>query len=84
MGNPDIMHTAELERETILCACNSGMIDMYGWLIPAIDGFGLEINLPMVQLMRELVKSALALPAPGKAWFSKVDELHYFDRDPCA
>lgn len=74
----DIMHTAELEKEAIMCASRSGMIDMYGWLIPAIDGFGLEINLPIVSLMREMVKSTLGLRQTCKTWFEKVEELKYF------
>lgn len=79
MENPDIMHTPELERKTMETACRSGMIDMYGWMIPAIDGFGPEINLPIVALMRELVISTLKLKNTCAAWFEKVDELHYFD-----
>lgn len=75
----EIMHTAELEKEAIMCASNSGMIDMYGWLIPAIDGFGLEINLPIVSLMREMVKSALGLKKTCKTWFEKVEELKFFE-----
>lgn len=75
----DVMHTAELERETMLTASGSGMIDMYGWLIPAIDGFGFEITLPIVSLMRELVKSALSLEETCKTWFEKISELGYFD-----
>lgn len=76
--NIDIMHTPDLEKEAVTCASRSGMIDMYGWLIPAIDGFGLEINLPIVALMGESVKSALALREKCKTWFEKVEELHYF------
>jgi len=79
LENPDIMHTPDLEKEAIMCASNSGMIDMYGWLIPAIDGFDLKINLPIVALMREMVKSALSLKQTCKTWFEKVEELHYFD-----
>ena len=79
LENIDIMHTAELEREAVICASRSGMIDMYGWLIPAIDGFGLEINLPIVSLMRELVSSALSLRETCKTWFERVDELGYFE-----
>ena len=77
--NPDIMHTPELEKQTMETACHSGMIDMYGWLIPAIDGFGEEINLPIVALMRNMVISALKLKGTCATWFEKVDELHYFD-----
>lgn len=76
--NVDVMHTAELEKEAVMCASRSGMIDMYGWLIPAIDGFGLEINLPIVSLMREMVISAIGLKNTCKTWFEKVEELHYF------
>lgn len=78
LENVDIMHDAQLERETVICASRSGMIDMYGWLIPAIDGFGLEITLPIVSLMRESVVSALRLKNTCKTWFEKVEELHYF------
>lgn len=78
LEDADIMHTAELEKEAMICASRSGMIDMYGWLIPAIDGFGLEINLPIVSLMREMVISALKLKTTCKTWFEKVEELHYF------
>ena len=77
--NPDIMHTPELEKQAMETACRSGMIDMYGWLIPAIDGFGEEINLPIVALMRNLVISALRLKTACATWFENVEALHYFD-----
>ncbi|MGN0978484.1 MAG: DUF4392 domain-containing protein [Faecousia sp.] len=77
--DPNIMHTPELEEKTMETASSSGMIDMYGWLIPAIDGFGLEVNLPIVALMREMVKSALGLKKTCATWFEKVEQLHYFD-----
>ena len=44
-----------------------------------IDGFGEEINLPIVALMRNMVISALKLKGTCATWFEKVDELHYFD-----
>lgn len=75
----DIMHTQELEKEAMMCACHSGMIDMYGWMIPAIDGFGLEINMSIVNLMREMVKSTLSLKEKVRNWFVEVDELGYFE-----
>ena len=78
--NLDIMHTPELEKRTLICGCENGMIDMYGWLIPAIDGFGLEINMPIVQLMYEMVKSALGLKQTCKTWFEKVEELKFFEK----
>lgn len=75
----EIMHTAELEKDAMICASRSGMIDMYGWLIPAIDGFGLEINTSIVTLMREMVKSTLSLKQRVKNWFDEVDKLGYFE-----
>lgn len=78
--NIDIMQDDFLQKETIVCASRSGMIDMYGWLIPAVDGFGLEINLPIVSLMREMVKSALNLKVTCKTWFEKVEELKFFEK----
>lgn len=76
--NADVMHTAQMEEQAVLTASRSGMIDMYGWLVPAIDGFGLEVNMPIVSLMREMVVSALSLKETCKTWFEKVSELKYF------
>lgn len=76
--NADVMHTPELEKEACEAACRSGMIDMYGWLIPAIDGFGLEINMPLVALMRQMVIQALSLKETCKTWFEKVQERKFF------
>ncbi len=75
----DVMHTKQLEEDAMKCASRSGMIDMYGWLIPAIDGFGLEINTSIVSLMREMVESTLSLKDRVKNWFDGVNELRYFD-----
>lgn len=80
--NVDVMHDAELEKRAMTCAVEHGMIDMYGWLTPAIDGFGTEICLPIVSLMREMVKSALSLKETCKTWFEKVEELKYFEQNP--
>ena len=81
LGDIDIMHTADLEEKAMECACQNGMIDMYGWLIPAIDGFGLDINKSIITLMRECVRSALSLETTCKTWFEKVEELHFFDEN---
>ena len=80
--DPDILHTHELEMRALTCGCENGLIDMGGQHIPAIDGFGLEINMPIVQLMYELVKSALGLKQTCKTWFEKVEALNFFDNRP--
>ena len=73
-----IMHTAELEKEAMVTACRSGMIDMYGWCIPAIDGFGKSMNMTIVNLMRECVSYALRLEDTCKTWFEKVIDKGFF------
>lgn len=75
----DIMHTEELEREAMMAASNNGMIDMYGWLVPAIDGFELKINEMIVGLMRECISYPLKLEKTCKTWFEKTLELQFFE-----
>lgn len=78
LEDPEIMHTAEMEKEVLQCASRLGMIDMYGWLTPAIDGFGLDIMLPIVQLMGSMVKRALELRQTCKYWFEHTERLGFF------
>lgn len=75
----NIMHTKEMERDALITASRSGMIDMYGDLIPAIDGCGLEINTSIVNLMRECIASAIKLEKTCKTWFEKVIELGFYE-----
>ncbi|MDR1464680.1 MAG: DUF4392 domain-containing protein [Oscillospiraceae bacterium] len=75
----EIMHDAEMEAEACKAAARAGMIDMYGWRIPAIDGFGLAINTSIVTLMRECVREALKLRQTCATWFEKVIELGYYE-----
>lgn len=75
----DIMHTKEMEEEAMKTASRSGMIDMYGDLIPAIDGCGIEMNISIVSLMRETIKSAMKLNKTCETWFDKVIELGFYE-----
>lgn len=75
----DIMHTEEMEKEAIVTASRSGMIDMYGELIPAIDGCGLSMNMSIVNLMRECIASAIKLEKTCATWFEKVIELGFYE-----
>lgn len=77
-NNIEIMHTASLEDEVMTAAARNGMIDMYGWCIPAIDGFGKSMNMTVVNLMRECVSYALGLEETCKSWFDKVMEKGFF------
>ena len=78
--DPEILHTADLEEKALIIGTQNGLIDMGGEHIPAIDGFGLSINLPILSLMGELVKNALALKETCKTWFQKVEELKFFEK----
>ena len=75
----NIMHTKEMEEEAMKTASRSGMIDMYGDLIPAIDGCCMEMNTSIVSLMRETVKSAMELKKTCTTWFEKVIELGFYE-----
>ena len=79
LENPDIMHGAEIEKTALETAVNYGLIDMTGEGVPAIDGFGTDIILPIVSLMKELVCSALNLRESCKIWFEKTAELKSFE-----
>ena len=79
LENPDIMHDAETEKAALEAACANGLIDMTGESVPAIDGFGTDIILPIVTLMKELVCSALNLRESCRIWFKKTDRLKSFE-----
>lgn len=74
-----IFHTAEMEKDAMITAARSGVIDMYGWLIPAIDGIGSTMNLSIVELMRKCATTPLKLASTCAAWFEKVDELGFYE-----
>lgn len=77
--NSDVMHSAELQEKAMKTATESGLIDMSGEGIPAIDGFGLEINRSIVALMNELVRNTLDLKKSCNYWFDKIIEIKSFE-----
>ncbi len=79
LENPDIMHDASLEEAALIAASKSNLVDMSGEMIPAIDGFNLEMNRATVSLMKEAVCSALKLKESCKIQFDKIIELDFFD-----
>ena len=81
LKNPDIMHDSELEEQALIAASRSGLVDMSGQCIPAIDGFGLKINCSLITLMKELTASALRLSEEFKPRFDKIIELNSFNRE---
>lgn len=77
----NLMHTPEMETEVITAASRAGMIDMYGWLVPAIDGQDASICSAVVKLMRSCVENALSLTEICKNWFDGVLKLGYFEKN---
>ncbi len=78
-GDLEIMHTPELEKKACETGCENGLVDMYGWKIPSIDGFDPALNCGVVHLMRECVRNAFLHREKCKTWFDKTIELGFFD-----
>ncbi|MDR1600612.1 MAG: DUF4392 domain-containing protein [Oscillospiraceae bacterium] len=76
---PALLHSAEIQREAMLAASRSGMVNMYGDLNPAIDGFDIDFNVTLLHLMRRLVESALGLRRTCAGWFSDVIARGFYD-----
>ena len=74
----DAMHTGEMEKATLEAGYRAGLVDMYGWHLPAIDGFSLDLHLPLVDLMGALIRYPPTLTAKCKTWFDKVLERGFF------
>lgn len=74
-----IFHTREMEQDALVTAAKSGMIDMYGWLVPDIDGIRSSISLSIVELMRDCVDSSLKLREKCAPWFDQVLERGFFE-----
>ena len=76
-----ILHDSDMERDMLLAATRNGMVDMNGWLIPAIDGFELKMQMLMVDMMRECISYAPRLEKTCKTWFDKVLDLGFYQKE---
>lgn len=68
-GNLDILHSDEMQKDAIVAASRAGMVNMYGDLNPAIDGFDVDLNVTILHMMRRLIEYALKLRETCKPWF---------------
>jgi len=73
-----IMHTGEMERNVMEAAAKSGIIDMTGSLRPGIDGFDMEMNVAIVELMRQSVGFSIEYRKTQNDWFEKVIEKEFY------
>lgn len=75
----EVFQDAELQEYAMKEAAKSGMIDMYGWMIPAIDGFGIEINKAMISMMRECIRYPVKLRDTCKNLFTQVIDKRFYE-----
>ena len=54
------------------------MLDMYGWLVPAIDGIDVDYLCDLVGLTNRLVAYPLKLETITPTWFEKTIEKGFF------
>lgn len=77
-GKIEIMHDEQMEEAVLRACCLSGMVDMTGSLLPAIDGFSVDIEKQIVALMRSTVEYAIAYPQ--NKWFDGVLEKGFYGK----
>ncbi|MBQ7158495.1 MAG: DUF4392 domain-containing protein [Treponema sp.] len=76
-GDISVLHKAQMEEDVLRECCRCGMVDMTGSLLPAIDGFGVEIESWIVSLMRSTVEYALNYR--NDFWFGSVLEKSFYE-----
>ncbi|MDR0696761.1 MAG: DUF4392 domain-containing protein [Christensenellaceae bacterium] len=81
LQNDTILPTPELIERIMITASRSGMVDMYGDLIPSVDGFDKSIVSTQVALMRECISYAPKLKETCSTWFEKTAELEFFNNN---
>jgi hypothetical protein len=79
-GSHEALYGPELEERALTAAAEYGLIDMYGWQVPSVDGMSLVKNKALITLINECVLSAAAFRETCKTWFDKTIELGYFDK----
>ncbi len=75
---PEIMHDSSFQEKIMNVAAESGLIDMWGEHIPAIDGFGTKITGLIVDLMRETVLNTLDSHDKFQRQFDVISEKNSF------
>ena len=78
LGKPSLFHTGELQAKVMEAAANAGMLDMYGEARPYIDGFGENINCPMVSLMKALIEYPPTVTDKTEHWFTNTIRKGFF------
>lgn len=80
LGNTDLFHNAEVQASAMDAAAASGMLDMYGQARPYIDGFGKNINLPLISMMKAIIEYPSTVLDKTTDWFSNTIEKGFFEK----
>ncbi len=80
LGKPELFHDAPLQAAVMEAAAGAGMLDMYGEARPFIDGFGENINCPMVSLMKALIEYPPTVYDKTTAWFENTIKKGFFQK----
>ena len=78
LGKPSLFHSGEMQAKVMEAAANAGMLDMYGEARPYIDGFGENINCPMVSLMKALIEYPPTVTDKTAHWFDNTIRKGFF------
>ncbi len=78
LKKPELFHDASLQAEVMEAAAGAGMLDMYGEARPFIDGFGENINCPMVSLMKALIEYPPTVTDKTQHWFDNTIRKGFF------
>lgn len=81
LGKPELFHNAEVQAEAMDAASSSGMLDMYGQSRPYIDGFGKNINLPLVSMMKALIEYPPTVEDKTADWFKNTIKKGFFENE---
>ncbi|MGN0521141.1 MAG: DUF4392 domain-containing protein [Eubacterium sp.] len=80
LGDTTLFHTPQEQEKAMDAAAGAGMLDMYGEARPYIDGFGKNINLPLVSMMKALIEYPPTVEDKTTAWFENTLKKGYFER----
>lgn len=80
LGNPELFHSIDEQASAMDAAAGAGMLDMYGEPRPYIDGFGKNINLPLVAMMKALIEYPPTVEDKTTAWFENTLKKGFFTK----
>lgn len=80
LGKPELFHSIDEQASAMDAAAGAGMLDMYGEARPYIDGFGKNINLPLVAMMKALIEYPPTVEDKTTAWFENTLKKGFFTK----